>query len=48
MDYDINYLIEVLNKIKNNPYGIRHTNHYLKKSAYRGVDLNCVSKKIIV
>lgn len=47
MDYDINYLIEVLNKIKNNPYGIRHTNHYLKKSAYRGVDLNCVSKKLL-
>lgn len=39
MDYDINYLMEVLNRIQNNPYGIRHTGHYLKRATYRDVDL---------
>ncbi|MBQ2654139.1 MAG: hypothetical protein IJF83_14270 [Methanobrevibacter sp.] len=47
MDYAINYLMEVLNKIRNNPYGIRHTNHYLKRSTYRDVDLNCVNEKLL-
>ena len=39
MDYTINYLINILNNIKNYPYGIRHTEHYLKKSNDRDVDL---------
>lgn len=47
MDYDINYLMEVLNRIQNNPYGIRHTGHYLKRATYRDVDLNVVSKKLL-
>lgn len=47
MGYNINYLIDVLNNIKSNPYGIRHTGHYLKKSAYRDVDMNVVNKKLL-
>ena len=47
MDYGINYLIDVLNNLKSNPYGIRHTNHYLKKSAYRDVDMNLVNEKLL-
>ena len=47
MDYDINYLMEILNNIKSNPYGIRHTSHFLKRAAYRDVDLNFVTKKLL-
>ena len=47
MDYTINYLINILNNIKNNPYGIRHTEHYLKKSNDRDVDLNLVNYKLL-
>ena len=46
MGYNIDYLIDVLNNIKSNPYGIRHTDHYLKKSAYRDVDMNLVNEKL--
>ena len=47
MDYDINYLMETLNKIKNNPYVIRDTDHYLRRSAYRDVDLNHIDEKLL-
>ncbi|WP_407393611.1 hypothetical protein [Methanobrevibacter sp.] len=47
MDYDIKYLINVLKKIRNNPYGIRDTNHYLKRSTYRDVDVNLVNEKLL-
>lgn len=40
-------LIITLNKIKNNPYGIRHTNPCLKRLTYRDIDLNLVSKKLL-
>ena len=47
MGYNIDYLIQILNTIKNNPYGIRHTNHFLKRGTYRDVDINEVNKKLL-
>ncbi|WP_458456570.1 hypothetical protein [Methanobrevibacter sp.] len=47
MGYDLKCLMEVLNNIKNNPYGIRNTGHYLKRSTYRNVDINLVNKKLL-
>ena len=48
MDYDINYLMQILNKIKDNPYGIRHTNHFLKRVTYCDIDMNLIQKKIVI
>ena len=47
MDYNIDYLIITLKKIRDNPYGIRHTNHYLKKSTHRDVDIEIVGRKLL-
>lgn len=47
MDFDIGYLMETLNKLKSNPYGIRHTNHYLRRLTYRDVDFDMVNEKLL-
>ena len=39
--------MQILNNLKNNPYGIRHSNHFLKRARYRDVDINVVNEKLL-
>ncbi|MBQ6098500.1 MAG: hypothetical protein IJL02_01385 [Methanobrevibacter sp.] len=47
MSYDINYLMQTLKNIKDNPYGIRYTSHFLKRSFYRNVDMDLLNRKLL-
>ena len=47
LDYDINYLQKVLFNLCNNPYGIRYSKHYLRKSYRRDIDRSVVDEKLL-
>lgn len=52
INYYVNDLINTLENVKNNPYGIKDTYHSLERAQKRGVDLNevnsCIYNGLIV
>ena len=47
LNYDINYLQKVLFNLCNNPYGIKYSNHYLRKSYQRDIDRRVADEKLL-
>ncbi|WP_298501188.1 hypothetical protein [uncultured Methanobrevibacter sp.] len=46
IDYDIDDALNVLYNIKNNPYGIKNTNHSIFRTRDRSINQDLIFKKI--
>ena len=46
VEYDIEDVIAILKNLKNNPYSIKHVDHFITRSRDRFINLNLIYKKL--